>query len=106
MKYSKEVKDKVITEYNQGIKTSTISKNANISENVHFSSLVYFEKTKYTIDMSLFWMCCMDYMTLKEASEKWSISPRMINYYWNCFPTIPDSYSAKICMCGYERKRY
>ena len=23
----------------------------------------------------------MEYMTLKEASEKWSISPRMINYY-------------------------
>lgn len=23
----------------------------------------------------------MDYMTLKEAREKWSISPRMINYY-------------------------
>lgn len=23
----------------------------------------------------------MDYMTLKEASEKWGISPRMINYY-------------------------
>ena len=23
----------------------------------------------------------MDYMTLKEASEKWRISPRMINYY-------------------------
>ena len=23
----------------------------------------------------------MDYMTLKQASEKWAISPRMINYY-------------------------
>ena len=23
----------------------------------------------------------MDYMTLKQASEKWDISPRMINYY-------------------------
>lgn len=23
----------------------------------------------------------MDYMTLKEAGEKWNISPRMINYY-------------------------
>ncbi|NLL79337.1 MAG: helix-turn-helix domain-containing protein [Clostridiales bacterium] len=23
----------------------------------------------------------MDYMTLKEASKKWGISPRMINYY-------------------------
>lgn len=25
----------------------------------------------------------MDYMTLKQASDKWGISPRMINYY--CF---------------------
>lgn len=23
----------------------------------------------------------MDYMTLKDASEKWGITPRMINYY-------------------------
>lgn len=23
----------------------------------------------------------MDYMTLKEASEKWGVSPRRINYY-------------------------
>ena len=23
----------------------------------------------------------MNYMTLKQASEKWGISPRMINYY-------------------------
>ena len=23
----------------------------------------------------------MNYMTLKEASEKWGITPRMINYY-------------------------
>lgn len=23
----------------------------------------------------------MDYMTLKEVSEKWGITPRMINYY-------------------------
>lgn len=23
----------------------------------------------------------MDYMTLKQASDKWGISPRMINYY-------------------------
>ena len=24
----------------------------------------------------------MDYMTLKEASEKWGISSRQIDYYW------------------------
>lgn len=23
----------------------------------------------------------MDYMTLKEASEKWGVSPRQVNYY-------------------------
>ena len=25
----------------------------------------------------------MDYMTLREAGEKWGISPRQINYYWS-----------------------
>ena len=24
----------------------------------------------------------MDYMTLKEASEKWGVTPRQINYLW------------------------
>ena len=32
----------------------------------------------------------MDYMTLKEASEKWNISPRMINYYCSA-GRIPDA---------------
>ena len=27
------------------------------------------------------WRCAMDYMTLKEASEKWGISARQIYYY-------------------------
>ena len=27
------------------------------------------------------WRCVMDYMTLKEASEKWGVTPRRINYY-------------------------
>lgn len=26
-------------------------------------------------------VCGMDYMTLKEASEKWGVTPRWINYY-------------------------
>lgn len=26
----------------------------------------------------------MDYMTLKEASEKWGVTPRWINYYCFC----------------------
>ena len=25
----------------------------------------------------------MDYMTLKEASEKWGVTPRWINYYYS-----------------------
>lgn len=29
----------------------------------------------------LCWRCDMDYMTLKQTSEKWGISPLMINYY-------------------------
>ena len=24
----------------------------------------------------------MDYMTLKEAAEKWGVTPRSANYYW------------------------
>lgn len=27
------------------------------------------------------WRCVMDYMTLKEASEKWGVTPRRVNYY-------------------------
>ena len=26
-------------------------------------------------------VCALDYMTLREAGEKWGISPRQINYY-------------------------
>ena len=26
-------------------------------------------------------VCGMDYMTLKEAAEKWGVTPRWINYY-------------------------
>ena len=26
-------------------------------------------------------VCGMDYMTLKETSEKWGVTPRWINYY-------------------------
>ena len=38
--------------------------------------LVLFEKTNY----NEFGGADMDYMTLKEASEKWGITPRRINY--------------------------
>ena len=27
------------------------------------------------------WRCEMDYMTLKEAAEKWGVTPRRVNYY-------------------------
>ena len=30
----------------------------------------------------------MNYMTLKEASEKWGVSPRMINYYCSAGRTV------------------
>ena len=38
--------------------------------------LVLFEKTNY----NEFGGADMDYMTLKEASEKWGVTPRQINY--------------------------
>lgn len=37
--------------------------------------LVFFEKTKYNTRR-----CKMDYITLKEASQKWNVTPRQINY--------------------------
>ena len=43
---------------------------------VHICGLVFFEQTKYNI----FRRCKMDYMTLKEASQKWNVTPRQINY--------------------------
>ena len=32
----------------------------------------------------------MDYMTLKEASEKWGVTPRRVNYYCTAdvFPAL------------------
>ena len=36
----------------------------------------------------------MDYMTLKEAAEKWGVTPRRVNYYcgmdkwYYCFPIL------------------
>ena len=39
--------------------------------------LVLFEKTNY----NGFGGAAMDYMTLKEASEIWGVTPRWINYY-------------------------
>ena len=38
--------------------------------------IALFERPNYNI----LWRCIMEYMTLKEASEKWGITPRRINY--------------------------
>ena len=43
---------------------------------IHSLRLALFEQANYNV----IWRCCMDYMTLKEASEKWDVSPRWINY--------------------------
>ena len=40
-------------------------------------SLVLFEKTKYIVLGG----ANMDYITLKEASKIWGVTPRWINYY-------------------------
>ena len=45
---------------------------------IHISFLALFEQKNYNV------VCGglnMDYMTLKEASEKWGVTPRRINYY-------------------------
>ena len=38
----------------------------------------------------------MDYMTLKEAGEKWGVTPRWINYYCSAgrIPGVADSSSS------------
>ena len=41
-------------------------------------TLVFFEQRKY--NKSYWRKTMMDYMTLKEASEKWGVTPRQINY--------------------------
>lgn len=46
----------------------------------HINILDLFETAKYDNDKELL-RCVMDYMTLKEAGEKWGISARMINCY-------------------------
>lgn len=43
---------------------------------IHTLRLVLFEQANYNV----FRRCIMEYMTLKEASEKWGITPRRINY--------------------------
>ena len=45
---------------------------------IHIPVLALFEQKNYT---SVCGGMNMDYMTLKEASEKWGVTPRRINYY-------------------------
>ena len=42
---------------------------------IHIYILVFFVQTKYNIGG-----CKMDYMTLKEAGQKWNVTPRQVNY--------------------------
>ena len=45
---------------------------------IHILLVVLFEQKNYNV------VCGglnMDYMTLKEASEKWGVTPRRVNYY-------------------------
>ena len=45
---------------------------------IHIPFLALFEKENYNV------LCGgaeMDYMTLKEATEKWGVTPRRVNYY-------------------------
>ena len=45
---------------------------------IHIPVLALFEQKNYT---SVCGGMNMDYMTLKEASEKWGVTPRRVNYY-------------------------
>ena len=37
----------------------------------------------------------MDYMTLKEAAEKWGVTPRRVNYYCPTVPCAPGAISTQ-----------
>ena len=43
---------------------------------IHILNLVFFEITKY----NMLRRYGMDYMTLKEVSQKWNVTPRQVNY--------------------------
>ena len=45
---------------------------------IHIMFLALFEMRNYNCTL---WRCEMDYMTLKEAAEKWGVTPRRVNYY-------------------------
>ena len=45
---------------------------------IHIRFLALFEQKNYNV---IHGGLDMDYMTLKEASEKWGVTPRRINYY-------------------------
>ena len=47
-------------------------------ENLSLYIILYYSKERIIIT---FGGIDMDYMTLKEASEKWGVTPRWINYY-------------------------
>ena len=54
-------------------------------ENLSLYIILYYSKERIIIT---FGGIDMDYMTLKEASEKWGVTPRWINYYCSagCIP--------------------
>ena len=58
------------------------------ADNQHFIIrtlfLTLFEQTNY----NSCWRCDMDYMTLKEASEKWGVTPHRINYLCSAIKEI------------------
>ena len=45
---------------------------------IHILFLALFEQKNYN---DIYGGMNMDYMTLKEASEKWGVTPRRVNYY-------------------------
>ena len=44
----------------------------------------------------------MDYMTLKEAAEKWGVTPRRVNYYCAA-GRIPGAVKMAACLADPER---
>ena len=50
----------------------------NLNFIIHIFLIVLFDEKNYNVPCG---GAKMDYMTLKEAAEKWGVSPRRVNYY-------------------------
>lgn len=52
------------------------------SENASINGILdIFDNSKYNIGKTIYGGADMEYLTVKEAGEKWGVTVRMVNYY-------------------------